>query len=82
MASPRLNQWLDVIAEACCRQSEDKIPPGFHSVIEIAKASGSTKNTASKTLLAGLKLGIVERVMLKRFRNNQLRKIGYYRFKQ
>ena len=79
MATPRLNDWLEAIANFQ-KQREEPTPPGFMSINEIAKLTGKTRDNLRKRILPYLlKTGQAEKLRLKKQRGELLVKLSYYK---
>lgn len=84
MATPNRPQsdWIELLQTANTTRA-DKIPPGFLTRHEIAKATGKSLSTVDRTLPILLEEGKLERSFYRRLGNDgALRRIPHFRRKK
>jgi DNA-binding FadR family transcriptional regulator len=77
MAAPRLNHWLEKIADEL-RGGEDEVPAGFKTSIELAQEMGWSRTKTRGVLNAGIASGGVELRRLRRLVNGKMHCVPYY----
>jgi hypothetical protein len=76
---PELRKWCDLLAQNLA--PVDVVPPGWHTVAEIAAESGKALVTTSKRIRHYVKQGLAERKDFRIQLEQRVRPVPHYRLK-